>query len=96
MNPETRKVIIEVLQFFVFIAFLIFVYFATCNPSRANADTQQPRKGEWLCWVNSVKNSTCGTFGWHTQKKVALEATVKKCEDHCETNCIVEYCEKVK
>lgn len=96
MTQETRRIISEIIQLVAFIAFLIFMYFAVCNPSRANADVNRPTKGEWLCWINSVKDSTCGTYGWHKQKNLAIEAATKKCVTHCGNSCEVDYCEVIK
>lgn len=95
MTQETRKIVSEIIQLVAFVAFLVFLYFAVCCPS-ARADTNKPTRGEWLCWVNSVKDSSCGTYGWHKQKGLAVEAATKKCNSHCNDSCEVDYCEVVK
>lgn len=82
-----------ILELIAFFGFLIFLYFAVCSPKKVEAS---PVKGEWICWINSIKNSSCGTFGWHKVKKVAFKAAEDKCVSHCRAACQLDYCELIK
>lgn len=95
MSKEVEKLVETIIGFLVFIAVLIFLYLTVCRP--AHADTNKnPRRGEWICWTTSIKDASCGTYGWHKQKKIAHKAALKLCENHCFTYCELDYCEKVK
>lgn len=91
MNKDTKDIIEQVIGLIAFTLILAFIYFAVCC-NQAKADV--PKR--WICWVNSVKDSSCGTYGWSGDKKVAADVTMKKCEKHCEDSCKLDYCELEK
>lgn len=94
MSENGFKIVERVLEILVLIIVLTFIYFAACRPAHANSNNKH--RGDWICFVNSVNDESCGTIGWHKDKNLAFEAALNKCEDHCESNCKLEYCEKIK
>lgn len=90
MKEENREVLSMVLHFLGFIAVLIFLYFAVCAPISARGETP-----EWRCWVNSVENAQCGTYGNSKDKSVAYKAAYDLCISECSSECKLEYCERV-
>ena len=60
------------------------------------AVSNTPNKGDNLCWFSSVKDVSCGTYGWSKRKDLAMKASKGKCEDYCEAKCELDYCEMVK
>jgi hypothetical protein len=95
-ESDKMKIFYAILQFCGFIALLIFLYFTVCNPSAHAYVEDKPIKGQWICWANSAKDSTCGTYGWDKYKKWAFKAAIDKCERHCNSQCKLEYCERAK
>lgn len=91
MTRERKEIISEILQLIGFVVFLVFLYFAVC-PAMVHGEN----KKKWVCWVNSVKDNSCGTYGWSNSKSIAIDVAQKKCEDHCESECKLEYCERIK
>ena len=55
----------------------------------------EPRKGEWICWYTSAKDSHCGTYGFSKSKDIAKEKGFSLCEKYCEERCEFDYCEKL-
>jgi hypothetical protein len=79
------------------IASLILALFTlTLLVFQCHADRNTPKRGEWLCWATSKSTQDCGTYGWHRQKKVAIQAAVPLCERECSSECFVDYCEQLK
>ena len=51
-------------------------------------------KKRWVCWATSISDTSCGTYGWHRDKKIASSSAVELCENECETSCEIDYCEE--
>lgn len=52
-------------------------------------------KKVWVCWYNSVKNSNYGTYAWSNIKSIAKKKAKELCEKEFDSECKLEYCEKV-
>ena len=55
-----------------------------------------PKKGDWLCWMTSVKREDCGAYGWSRKKEVACRYAEDLCVEHCEEPCKLDYCEYLR
>jgi hypothetical protein len=60
--------------------------------------TEKPKFGDWVCWAN-VKEETykeCGTYAYSKNKEYSKKLAIDKCKEHCQRECYIEYCEKLK
>ncbi len=74
--------------FIVLVALMFFIFFTYCDNK---VEGSVPKA--WVCWVNSVEDSQCGTYGISKNKSVAYEFAHDKCIVECNSNCQLEYCE---
>jgi len=58
--------------------------------------TDGPKRNDWVCFVASVGDKGCSVYGYSKSKKVALQSAFSLCENHCESKCELDYCEKVR
>jgi len=91
MEENKKEIWMEIIGFLSFVALLIFLYFAVCAPNNARGAS-----GEWICWVNNIENTQCGTYGISIDKSVAQQVASDLCIKHCGTSCKLEYCEEAE
>lgn len=65
--------------------FLLFSFFFSWD---------HPKVNEWVCFVNDVKDQSCGSIGYSLNKKVAIGKAFDLCQDECGNECKLEYCYK--
>ena len=91
-NPNLRMI----LSIIFWLSLLAFIYFAFCNnPAHAISMKTKPQNGDYVCWYSSVKDNSCGTFGYDRNKKLAMNAGESLCLSQCDKTCQLEYCEKL-
>ena len=82
-----------IIQSIIFITLFIFLFFAICAPNTCKASA---KKKQYVCWVSSQKDPSCGTYGYSASKKVALQKATELCIQECDKTCELDYCEIVK
>lgn len=82
----------KLFKILIVVGILIALYFI--NKAAAHASQEKPQYGDYVCWYSSTKD-TCGTYGWHKDKKVAEKAALDLCLKACDESCALDYCERL-